>query len=61
MHHDRARAAERYHLTARQAGALARMAGARRVIPFHFSPRYGGDAKALNDEVLEAFGVDQDD
>lgn len=37
---DRQHAASKLHLTARQAGRIARLAGARRVVPFHFSPRY---------------------
>ncbi len=37
---DRALANGKHHLTARQAGALAREAGARRAVPHHFSPRY---------------------
>lgn len=49
-------AGERNHLTARQAGELARAAGACRVIPFHFSPRYTGREEALREELERAFG-----
>ncbi|GFO56535.1 ribonuclease Z [Geomonas sp. Red276] len=52
---DHARAAERAHLTGRQAGSLAREAGAARVFPFHFSPRHLGDEQALRQEVRDAF------
>ena len=48
---DAAQAAERYHLTARQAGQLARQAGVTRVIPFHFSPRYQGMEETLLKEL----------
>lgn len=33
-------AARKNHLTARQAGQIARMVGAKAIAPFHFSPRY---------------------
>jgi ribonuclease Z len=49
-------AAERAHLTARQAGRLAREAGARQIAPIHFSPRYVGREAALRREAEEAFG-----
>ena len=52
---DAVRAAERYHLTARQAGRLARMATVKRLIPFHFSPRYKGEEDRLRQEAQEAF------
>jgi ribonuclease Z len=55
LHVDAERARERAHLTARQAGELAREAGAARVIPFHFSPRHTEAEKELRREVEEAF------
>jgi ribonuclease Z len=55
LHRDHERARERAHLTARQAGELAREAGAARVIPFHFSPRHLGEEDELRHELEEAF------
>jgi ribonuclease Z len=52
---DAALAAERAHLTAAAAGAIARTAGARRIEPFHFSPRYAGEEARLLNEVMAAF------
>ncbi|HZV83180.1 MAG TPA: MBL fold metallo-hydrolase [Geobacteraceae bacterium] len=48
---ERERAAERYHLTALQAGLLARLAGVGRAMPFHFSPRYRGTEERLLQEL----------
>jgi ribonuclease Z len=55
LHRDAERAAARYHLTARQAGELARRAGARRCTPFHFSPRHAGEEARLHEEAQAAF------
>lgn len=52
---DRERAAARRHLTARQAGELARLAGARRAVPFHFSPRHAEEEDLLRQEFEAAF------
>jgi len=52
---DAAKARERHHLTARQAGRLAREAGVRHLIVFHFSPRYSGQGDALIREAMEEF------
>ncbi len=54
---DEARARERYHLTADQAGTLARMARVKRLVPFHFSLRYEGDPNRLEAEALEKFSA----
>ena len=54
---DRALALERNHLTARQAGTLARRAGAKRLAVFHMSPRYEGREGEILGEAGEAFGA----
>lgn len=48
-------AAERNHLTAGQAGSIARQAGAKRIVPFHFSTRHGDEADRLHEQALAAF------
>jgi ribonuclease Z len=55
---DRQRAAQKFHLTARQAGMLAHRAGVKRIQPFHFSPKYRGREEGLVNEALEAFAGD---
>ena len=55
LQQDAGRAAEKYHLTARQAGELARRAGARTVVPFHFSPMYQEKPGDLPAELQQAF------
>jgi ribonuclease Z len=52
---DAGKARDRYHLTARQAGLMARKAGVRNLVVFHFSPRYTGQGDALEREAMEAF------
>ena len=52
---DAEKARDRYHLTAKQAGLMARKAKVRDLVVFHFSPRYTGQGEALTREALEAF------
>jgi ribonuclease Z len=52
---DAEKAYDRYHLTARQAGFMARQAQVRDLVVFHFSPRYTGQGEALEREAMEAF------
>ena len=47
-------AAEKHHLTARQAGTLAARAGAKQFTIFHFSPRYADQENLLYQEATEA-------
>jgi ribonuclease Z len=47
-------AARKRHLTARQAGSIAGAAGAKLVIPFHFSPRYAEREAQLRAEIEAA-------
>ncbi|HEV2603573.1 MAG TPA: MBL fold metallo-hydrolase [Microvirga sp.] len=56
LERDATLAAGTRHLTAAQAGRLARQAGARHVHPFHHSARYLDTPDALRDELLAAFG-----
>lgn len=51
---DADRARERYHLTAGQAGALARAAGAGKLVIFHVSPKHSDDIEAMEREAEEA-------
>ena len=48
-------AAEKKHLTARQAGHLAATAGVKQFSVFHFSPRYTGEEQALREEARLAY------
>jgi ribonuclease Z len=52
-------AAERRHLTAHQAGHIAKQARVGRLIPFHFSARYRDRAEELTREAEEAFSVSE--
>ena len=57
---DADKAQERHHLTARQAGLLARKAGVREFVVFHFSPRYMGQGDLLYGEAQEEFSAAAD-
>ncbi|MBN2372979.1 ribonuclease Z [bacterium] len=48
-------AKKKCHLTAHQAGLIARQANARKLIPFHFSPRYQGREDLIYKEAERSF------
>jgi len=52
---DRDKAANRYHLTARQAGELGQKAKVQHLVVFHFSPRYTSQGDIIRQEAQEAF------
>jgi len=51
---DVAHAAARQHLTAHQAGTLARQAQVKRIVTLHYSPRYEGRGDELERQALAA-------
>jgi ribonuclease Z len=55
MESEKKTAREKYHLTAKEAGELARNAGVKEFTLFHFSPRYSHRAEDVKREALEAF------
>ena len=52
---DKDMAQRKYHLTAKEAGLIARMAKVKELRPFHFSPRYFGQEKELVQEAMTTF------
>jgi ribonuclease Z len=62
LHADEAHGERKNHLTARQAGEIARRAGARSLVAFHHSPRYQGREGELAQEAQAAWqGLAGDD
>jgi ribonuclease Z len=57
LERDRSLAITSHHLTAWEAGTLARDAGVRHVTPFHHSARYLSEPDALRDELYRSFGM----
>jgi len=55
LHEDARTAAEKYHLTAQQAGLLARAARVKQMKLFHYSPKYKGKGLVLRREADSAF------
>jgi len=55
LHADLDHAQRKNHLTARQAGEIARRLRARALVPFHFSPRYQERAAELQAEARAAW------
>ena len=55
LHQDESRARQRNHLTAKQAGTIARLAGVERLVTLHYSPRYQGRSDELKLEAETAF------
>jgi ribonuclease Z len=52
---DRDRARERFHLTAKITGMIAREAQVKHLVAMHFSPKYRGDPETPEDEAMREF------
>jgi len=52
---DKEAARKKFHLTAKEAGHMARKAGVKHLQVFHFSPRYKGRGEEFEKEAWEAF------
>jgi ribonuclease Z len=52
---DRDTARRKYHLTAKEAGLVARRAGVKQFTLLHFSPRYSGQEEAFLKEAMEEY------
>ena len=52
---DRDTARRKYHLTAREAGFVAKRAGVRQFTLLHFSPRYSGQEEEIHREAMEEY------
>lgn len=55
MEKDRDRALQRFHLTARVTGRIAREAGVKNLVVMHFSPKYRGEDETPEEEAREEF------
>ncbi|MCJ7540508.1 MAG: MBL fold metallo-hydrolase [Desulfobacterales bacterium] len=55
LERDRDIAEKKCHLTAWQAGSIAGKARVKQMTPFHFSPRYQGQAHILAKEAMDAY------
>ena len=53
LNKEKSRAKERYHLTAKQAGYIAKISNAKKVIPFHVSPIHTGEFHLIKKEITE--------
>ena len=60
LNDDHARAREKKHLTAGQAGEIAALAGVKRFTVFHFSPRYSDGRHRFQDQARRAFAHTRD-
>jgi ribonuclease Z len=55
MEEDRDRALERFHLTAKITGKIAREARVKNLLAMHFSPKYRNHAETPEDEAMKEF------